>query len=107
MEPKQTGMSSLPANHAGNRLVILRVADENDGHGAGTVPQLWITVSLLWITVSLLKRPFLLRQLMLQAALGTLLSHGLCTALAPPDPPNVVVFARGAVSQTPGLAAPA
>ena len=38
------------------------------------------------------KTPFLLQQLMLWAAMGTLLGHDLGAALAPPDAPNIGAF---------------
>ena len=41
----------------------------------------------------LLKSPFLLRQLMLPAAMATILGHDVGAALAPPDPANVGAFA--------------
>ena len=56
--------------------------------------------------LALLKSPFLLQQLMLRAALGTLLGHGFSAPLALADPPNVGTLARGAPPRNPGLAAP-
>jgi hypothetical protein len=38
------------------------------------------------------KSPFLLRQLMLRAAMGTLLGHDVGAALTPPDAPNIDAF---------------
>ena len=66
-----------------------------------------VAIALRPSTLVLLNSPFLLRQLMLRAALGTLLGHGLSAALAPADPPNLGTFARGAPPRNPGLAAPA
>jgi hypothetical protein len=57
--------------------------------------------------VCLPNSPFLLRQLMLRAAMGTLLGDDLGAALAPPDPPNIGAFAGRAPARNPGLAAPA
>jgi hypothetical protein len=40
---------------------------------------------VIWESLSLLRSPFLLRQLMLQPAMGPLLSHDVGAGLAPPD----------------------
>src|SRR5712692_9409651 len=58
-------------------------------------------------TLCLLKSPFLLRQLMLRAAMDTLLGHDFGAALAPPDPANVGAFARRAPARSAGVTAPA
>jgi hypothetical protein len=63
-------------------------------------------VRQLSIPLCLLKSPFLLRQLMLRAAVGTLLDHDLGAALALPDLANSGVVARRAPARNPGLAAP-
>ena len=52
------------------------------------------------------RSPFLLRQLMLRAAMGTLLGHDVGACLAPPDPSHIGTFARLAPTRSARLAAP-
>jgi putative transposase len=46
-----------------------------------------------WSSLCLPRSPFLLRQLKLRVAMGTLLGHGFGVACAPPDLPNIDAFA--------------
>src|ERR1700680_154476 len=57
---------------------------------------------MLW----LLKSPTLLRQLMLQPTMDTLLGDDVGACLAPPDPPHMGAFARRAPARVAGLAPP-
>jgi hypothetical protein len=52
------------------------------------------------------KRPFLLRQLMLQPTMDTLLGDDVGACLARPDPPLMGAFARRAPARVAGLAPP-
>jgi hypothetical protein len=52
------------------------------------------------------KKSVLVRQLMLRAAMGTLLGHDVGACLAPPDPSHMGTFARLASTRSAGLAAP-
>jgi hypothetical protein len=66
----------------------------------GTGPS-WLSFIGLW----LLKSPFLLRQLMLQPTMDTLLGDDVGAFRAPPDPPHMGAFARRAPARGAGLAA--
>jgi hypothetical protein len=70
----------------------------------------WITRAdqkVLYGDLCLLKSPFLLRQLMLLAAVATILGHDVGAALAPSDAANVGANARRAPARSAGLRAPA
>ena len=85
-EPPAAGpITTLRPTRAGGRLIHLTTKTAKPNKSGG----LLAPGAACPRTVSLLKSPFLLRQLMLRAALGTLLGHGLRAALAPADPPNL------------------